>query len=234
MLINRAAGVGASVFAEAVPRQCNRLKHQYRKVLFPLVLALIDRSNAGAGSYFLFAGHSFSRKSSGNGFDHGNAHKGAGKGTSEACRYRTTIYGEQDRRAGFPHPMRATWRVCATLSARAWSRFCGRNYHRDFRAEVILLRMSTSMTAAAMRRSATAIFAFALSKAFKVIRFLHLPRAPAGINAEVTGRLTESLSGVRVVKGLSRRRHAKKKYLALALQRLLGQRTPNAYGNLCS
>jgi ABC-type multidrug transport system fused ATPase/permease subunit len=42
-------------------------------------------------------------------------------------------------------------------------------------------------------------FAFLLQKAFKIIRPIFRDRAK--INAEVTGRLTESLGGVRVVKG---------------------------------
>ena len=42
-------------------------------------------------------------------------------------------------------------------------------------------------------------FALVLQRAFKVIRPIFRERAK--INAEVTGRLTESLGGVRVVKG---------------------------------
>jgi ABC-type multidrug transport system fused ATPase/permease subunit len=60
-----------------------------------------------------------------------------------------------------------------------------------------LLRASISMTAAAA--VALAIFAFGLSRAFKTIRPIY--RARPKLNAEVTGRLTESLGGVRVVKG---------------------------------
>ena len=44
-----------------------------------------------------------------------------------------------------------------------------------------------------------ALFAFILQKAFKTIRPIFRERAK--INAEVTGRLTESLGGVRVIKG---------------------------------
>jgi subfamily B ATP-binding cassette protein MsbA len=64
-------------------------------------------------------------------------------------------------------------------------------------ALVVLLRISPSMTAVA----AVVLIAFAisLSKAFKTIRPLF--RARPKLNAEVTGRLTESLGGVRVVKG---------------------------------
>jgi ABC-type multidrug transport system fused ATPase/permease subunit len=60
-----------------------------------------------------------------------------------------------------------------------------------------LLRVSVSMTAAAF--VAVVIFGLGLSKAFKTIRPMY--RARPKLNAEVTGRLTESLGGVRVVKG---------------------------------
>jgi subfamily B ATP-binding cassette protein MsbA len=64
-------------------------------------------------------------------------------------------------------------------------------------ALVVLLRISPSMTAVA---AVVLIgFAFSLNKAFKTIRPLF--RARPKLNAEVTGRLTESLGGVRVVKG---------------------------------
>ncbi|MGB9069754.1 MAG: ABC transporter ATP-binding protein [Candidatus Acidiferrales bacterium] len=61
----------------------------------------------------------------------------------------------------------------------------------------LLLRVSVSMTGAA----AVFLFVFALSLryAFRTIRPIY--RARPKINAEVTGRLTESLGGVRVVKG---------------------------------
>jgi len=64
-------------------------------------------------------------------------------------------------------------------------------------ALVYLLRASTTMTATAA--IFLAIFAFSLSRAFKTIRPIY--RARPKINAEVIGRLTESLGGVRVVKG---------------------------------
>jgi subfamily B ATP-binding cassette protein MsbA len=64
-------------------------------------------------------------------------------------------------------------------------------------ALVYLLRVSVEMTAAAA--FFLAIFAISLSRAFKRIRPIY--RARPKINAEVTGRLTESLGGVRVVKG---------------------------------
>src|ERR1700739_2395817 len=64
-------------------------------------------------------------------------------------------------------------------------------------ALVVLLRISPSMTSVA----AVVLLGFAISlnKAFKTIRSLF--RARPKLNAEVTGRLTESLGGVRVVKG---------------------------------
>src|SRR6204780_4172104 len=60
-----------------------------------------------------------------------------------------------------------------------------------------LLSVSVSMTAAAS--VAVAIFGAGVSKAVKTIRPMY--RARPKLNAEVTGRLTESLGGVRVVKG---------------------------------
>jgi ABC-type multidrug transport system fused ATPase/permease subunit len=60
-----------------------------------------------------------------------------------------------------------------------------------------LLHVSVSMTAAAF--VAVMVFGLGLSKAFSTIRPMY--RARPKINAEVTGRLTESLGGVRVVKG---------------------------------
>ncbi len=64
-------------------------------------------------------------------------------------------------------------------------------------ALVVLLRISPSMTAVAT--VVLIAFAISLNKAFKTIRPLF--RARPKLNAEVTGRLTESLGGVRVVKG---------------------------------
>jgi ABC-type multidrug transport system fused ATPase/permease subunit len=64
-------------------------------------------------------------------------------------------------------------------------------------ALILLLRISTLMTGLTALFVAT--FAFALSKAFTKIRPIFRERGK--INAEVTGRLTESLGGVRVVKG---------------------------------
>lgn len=62
---------------------------------------------------------------------------------------------------------------------------------------VYLLRVSVSMTLAAA--VALLVFGVGMSYAFKTIRPIY--RARPKINAEVTGRLTESLGGVRVVKG---------------------------------
>src|SRR3989475_4808811 len=64
-------------------------------------------------------------------------------------------------------------------------------------ALVILLRISAFMTAVAA--SVLLGFGFALNKAIGTIRPIF--RARSKLNAEVTGRLTESLGGVRVVKG---------------------------------
>jgi len=61
----------------------------------------------------------------------------------------------------------------------------------------VLLRISASMTGVAA--VVLLIFGVGLNRAFKTIRPIF--RARPKINAEVTGRLTESLGGVRVVKG---------------------------------
>ncbi|HZU21813.1 MAG TPA: ABC transporter ATP-binding protein, partial [Terriglobales bacterium] len=64
-------------------------------------------------------------------------------------------------------------------------------------ALVALFRISVSMTLLAF--SAFALFSLVLKKAFATIRPIFRERSK--INAEVSGRLTESLGGVRVVKG---------------------------------
>jgi ABC-type multidrug transport system fused ATPase/permease subunit len=64
-------------------------------------------------------------------------------------------------------------------------------------ALVILLRTSAAMTLVAF--GVLVVFALFLNRAFAAIRPIF--RARPKINAEVTGRLTESLGGVRVVKG---------------------------------
>ena len=61
----------------------------------------------------------------------------------------------------------------------------------------VLLRISAPMTGVAL--GAIVVFGLALRKAFGVMRPIFRERGK--INAEVTGRLTESLGGVRVVKG---------------------------------
>jgi subfamily B ATP-binding cassette protein MsbA len=64
-------------------------------------------------------------------------------------------------------------------------------------AFVVLVRISPAMTGIAF--GFLVIFGFALRKAFRTIRPIFRERSK--INADVTGRLTESLGGVRVVKG---------------------------------
>jgi ABC-type multidrug transport system fused ATPase/permease subunit len=64
-------------------------------------------------------------------------------------------------------------------------------------ALVVLFRISASMTALAF--GFLSVFALALRKAFGTIRPIFRERGK--INAEVTGRLAESLGGIRVVKG---------------------------------
>jgi ABC-type multidrug transport system fused ATPase/permease subunit len=64
-------------------------------------------------------------------------------------------------------------------------------------AFVVLIRISPLMTGIAF--VFLLVFGIALRKAFRVIRPIFRERSK--INAEVTGRLTESLGGVRVVKG---------------------------------
>src|SRR5579864_4231362 len=81
---------------------------------------------------------------------------------------------------------------------------------------VVLLTISPTMTL--VTAAAVGVFAFALSKAFTQIRPIFKERGK--ITADVTGRLTESLGGVRVVKGY----HAEKREEAVffgGVQRLL-------------
>jgi subfamily B ATP-binding cassette protein MsbA len=83
-------------------------------------------------------------------------------------------------------------------------------------ALVYLIHTSVEMTLVAF--SILLVFGFGISKAFKTIRPIF--RARPKITAEVTGRLTESLGGVRVVKGY----HAEEreeKIFAGGVQRLL-------------
>ena len=83
-------------------------------------------------------------------------------------------------------------------------------------ALVILIRTSVTMTGVAF--AILLVFGYGINKAFATIRPIF--RARPKINAEVTGRLTESLSGVRVVKGY----HAETReegVFATGVQRLL-------------
>ena len=83
-------------------------------------------------------------------------------------------------------------------------------------ALVILLRISSVMTLVAF--GVLVSFGYGINKAFTTIRPIF--RARPKISAEVTGRLTESLGGVRVVKGY----HAEEreeKIFASGVQRLL-------------
>jgi subfamily B ATP-binding cassette protein MsbA len=83
-------------------------------------------------------------------------------------------------------------------------------------AFLILLRMSTLMTLIAF--AVLLGFGLALNKAFATIRPIFRQRPK--INAEVTGRLTESLGGVRVVKGYHAEEREEKVF-AGGVQRLL-------------
>src|SRR6202007_2641094 len=83
-------------------------------------------------------------------------------------------------------------------------------------ALVYLIHTSVTMTAVAF--GILLVFGYGINKAFATIRPIF--RARPKINAEVTGRLTESLSGVRVVKGY----HAEEReegVFATGVQRLL-------------
>jgi ABC-type multidrug transport system fused ATPase/permease subunit len=83
-------------------------------------------------------------------------------------------------------------------------------------AFVVLIRISSVMTAIAF--GFLLVFGIGLRKAFRTIRPIFRERAK--INAEVTGRLTESLGGVRVVKGY----HAEQRehqVFSLGVERLL-------------
>jgi len=79
-----------------------------------------------------------------------------------------------------------------------------------------LLRTSVTMTSVAF--FILLLFGIALNKAFKTIRPIY--RARPKINAEVTGRLTESLGGVRVVKGYHAEEREEKVF-QVGIQRLL-------------
>jgi ABC-type multidrug transport system fused ATPase/permease subunit len=83
-------------------------------------------------------------------------------------------------------------------------------------ALVVLMRISAVMTVVAF--VVLVAFALALNRAFKTIRPIY--RARPKINAEVTGRLTESLGGVRVVKGYHAEEREEKVFAA-GVERLL-------------
>jgi ABC-type multidrug transport system fused ATPase/permease subunit len=83
-------------------------------------------------------------------------------------------------------------------------------------ALVYLIHTSVAMTAAAF--GILVIFGFGINKAFATIRPIF--RARPKITAEVTGRLTESLGGVRVVKGYHAEEREEKIFGA-GVQRLL-------------
>ncbi|MGB0034912.1 MAG: ABC transporter ATP-binding protein [Candidatus Acidiferrales bacterium] len=83
-------------------------------------------------------------------------------------------------------------------------------------ALVILVRISVTMSAVAF--AVLLIFGGAVNVGFKTIRPIF--RARPKINAEVTGRLTESLGGVRVVKGYHAEEREEKVFAA-GVQRLL-------------
>jgi ABC-type multidrug transport system fused ATPase/permease subunit len=83
-------------------------------------------------------------------------------------------------------------------------------------ALVLLLRISVPLTLMAV--GSLACFAIVLNKAFSTIRPIFRERGK--INADVTGRLTESLGGVRVIKGY----HAEQReesVFAIGVRRLL-------------
>ena len=83
-------------------------------------------------------------------------------------------------------------------------------------ALVYLIHTSVVMTSVAF--AILVIFGLGISQAFKTIRPIF--RARPKINAEVTGRLTESLSGVRVVKGYHAEEREEKVF-SQGVQRLL-------------
>lgn len=83
-------------------------------------------------------------------------------------------------------------------------------------AFVVLIRLSTRMTL--LTFAILLIFSVILMRAFKTIRPIFRQRA--AISAEVTGRLTESLGGVRVVKGY-RAEESEANVFGAGVQRLL-------------
>jgi ABC-type multidrug transport system fused ATPase/permease subunit len=100
-------------------------------------------------------------------------------------------------------------------------------------ALIILLRISTSMTLIAV--AILAGFGFFLEKAFATIRPIYRERRK--ITADVSGRLTESLAGVRVVKGYhaeEREREAFGSGVERLLQNVLKTLTATSFMELSS
>ncbi len=96
-------------------------------------------------------------------------------------------------------------------------------------AFIVLMRISPVMTAIAF--GFLLVFGVFLRKAFRTIRPIFRERGK--INAEVTGRLTESLGGVRVVKGY----HAEAReheVFATGIERLLQNVYPHSHRNLAA
>jgi ABC-type multidrug transport system fused ATPase/permease subunit len=83
-------------------------------------------------------------------------------------------------------------------------------------ALILLLRISAPLTLVAV--GSLTCFALVLNKAFATIRPIFRERGK--INAEVTGRLTESLGGVRVIKGYHAEEREEKTF-AIGVKRLL-------------
>jgi subfamily B ATP-binding cassette protein MsbA len=83
-------------------------------------------------------------------------------------------------------------------------------------ALALLLKTSVPLTLIAV--GSLGCFAFTLNRAFKTIRPIFRERGK--INAEVTGRLTESLGGVRVIKGYHAEQREEKTFAA-GVRRLL-------------
>ena len=83
-------------------------------------------------------------------------------------------------------------------------------------ALALLLRISVPLTLIAV--GSLGCFAFALNRAFGTIRPIFRERGK--INAEVTGRLTESLGGVRVIKGYHAEQREEKVFAAGVLRLL--------------
>ena len=85
-----------------------------------------------------------------------------------------------------------------------------------FCAFFILIRISPQLTGLAL--TVVLLYVFVLQKAFKHVRPIFRERGK--INAEVTGRLTESLGGIRVIKGY-RAEEREEKVFSDGVQRIL-------------